>query len=519
MRGMLALACALATMGTTVGTAWAVPLLESMAEPGAESSEPGRLGTNLAAVTYYGGSVPFADLMRQAGDWVSNQHGRLWGEGPRLALRKDGWPARLRPGQFASTVVADVRYPAGQYAVTWTGSGAFTLAGKEFSGARGSGSIELDGTSMVVLDIRRTSEKDPLRGIRIQVPGTEPGDVFRPSYLIQLVPYGAVRFMDWQQTNSSPGDPPRRYDCATRIRATHYSQGTSMGASVEAMVDLANELDADPWFTIPHEASAGWIACHARVVATRLEEGLTPRYEFSNETWNPAFGAFHELTAQARKSGLGGGDDFLGLQILHARKHAAAMRVVGREMAIVDRPFVRVLAGQAANAWVLEQRVARAKSSTEEIAIAPYLGLPGANPFDSREAARIARWTPEQVLAALAEAQETEVDPWITDHLDLAAATGTTLVAYEGGQHLVGDPANDALTHLFVGVNRSPGMGQAYRVYLAHWRDLTGNALLMHFADVGPYTRYGSWGALEFPEQAGSPKYDELIRYAAGGTP
>ena len=494
-----------------VGSAEPPRLATSSGHPVVSAEAQGRLGTNLAEINYYSGAVIFNDLVRQAGDWVANAEGEPWGEGPPLRLRRDGWPASLLPGQVASTVIADVRYPAGRYTVSWSGSGTFTVGGRTFSGSAGSGSVILDGSGTVLLEIRSTDPDDPLRAIRVRVPGSAQGAVFRADYLDQLAPYAAVRFMDWQRTNSTFADAPRRFACRSRVTARYFSQGTSRGASVEVMVDLANALRVDPWFTIPHEASDGWIACHARVVAGRLAPGLTPRYEFSNETWNPAFAAFHDLTDQARQQGLGGGDAFLGVQILHARRHDAAMGIIAEAMG--ERPFLRVLAGQAANSWVLEQRLSHA-DSTDEIAIAPYLGIPGANPFDPGEATQISGRTPAQILAALATAQGEEVDAWVRDHVALAESSGTDLVAYEGGQHLAGDPGNDALTALFTRVNRSAGMGRAYRTYLARWRTLTGNALLMHFTDVGPATRFGSWGALEFPEQGSSPKYDELRRYA-----
>ena len=512
---------ALAALGTVA--AIGVTLLgggaPAQAAPYPAAAHSGGLGTNLAPVTYYGGNVVFQDLVRQAGDWVPNADGVPWGEGPRLRLRRDGWPSALVPGQVASTVIADVRYPSGRYSVTWSGAGTFSVAGQEFAGRDGRGSVALDGVSTVVLDIRATDPSDPLRDIRVRVPGSGADEIFRAAYVDQLAPYGVLRFMDWQRTNSTAGDPERRFTCGSRVRNGYYSQGTSRGASVESMVDLANAVDADPWFTIPHEATSTWIRCHARVVAQRLDPGLTPRYEFSNETWNPTFIAFHDLTDAARAAGLGGSDAFLGLQIMHARRHAAAMRVVAGVMDAADRPFVRVMAGQAANAWVLEQRLGHAggAASTDEIAIAPYLGIPGANPFDAAEAAEIATWTPAQVLVALSRAQEEEVEPWIADHVALARTEGKRLVAYEAGQHLAGDPGNDLLTDLFVRVNRSGGIGSAYRSYLQRWDELTDGALLVHFTDVGPYTRFGSWGALEFPEQAGSPKYDELLRYAARG--
>ncbi len=488
----------------------------------AGAAVPGRLGTNLGAVTYYDGIVQFADLVQQAGDWVPNQDGAPWGGGPALRLRRDGWPSRLSAGQVATTVLAEVRYPAGAYAVAWSGRGTFDVNGKVFSStgaSGGSGTVDLDGQSIVLLNLRSTDASDPLRAIKVVVPGEATTAVFRGAWLATLAPYGAVRFMDWQRTNSAPWEPRRTtFTCGKRVLPNFYSQGTSAGVSVERMVELANLLGVDPWFNVPHEAASNWLRCHAKVVAASLSPGLVARYEFSNETWNPGFRAFHDLSAEGERMGLGGGDSYLGLQRRTGQRHAKAMRIVAKEFARVGRPVVRVLAGQAANAWVLEQRLLApgAAEATDEIAIAPYLGIPDANPFDPAEAGALSTLTVTQVLARMATAQSSEVDAWTASHVALAADFGKVLVAYEGGQHLAGDSSNDALTDLFVATNRSAGMGDAYRTYLAHWRDATGNALFMHFTDVGPFTQWGSWGALEFPEQGTSPKYDELVRFAAG---
>jgi len=108
---------------------------------------------------------------------------------------------------------------------------------------------------------------------------------------------------------------------------------------------------------------------------------------------------------------------------------------------------------------------------------------------------------------------------WVGDHLDLAERSGKRLVAYEGGQHLAGDPSNDALTDLFVAANGDARMGDLYSRYLARWKSLTGNALFVHFTDSGPWGQYGSWGALRSPDEvplSASPKYAALTAYAAG---
>lgn len=479
----------------------------------------GNLGTNLAAVTYYDGVVPFANLVDHAGDWIPQRNGGAWASGDPLTLRRDGWPSSLATDQYATAVLAEVRYPAGDYAVSWTGSGSFDINGTRFSGRNGRGTVTLDGTSLALLNLRVTDPADPVRAVRVTVPGESPTATFRSAYLATLRPYRALRFMDWQRTNAAAWEPRRTFTCANRTLPHSYSQGTSSGASVERMVELANTLDADPWFTIPHEADNSWVTCVAQVVATTLEPGLTPRFEFSNETWNPTFRAFHDLTAEARATGLGAGDSFLGLQLRHGQRHAAAMNAVASGFArSPGRTFVRVLAGQAANAWVLEQRAAtpQVRAATDEIAIAPYLGVPGVNPFDPAVARTLAQLTVPQLFGRLTVAQSEEVDRWTSAHTTLAASLGKRLVAYEAGQHLAGDSGNDGLTSLFTEANRTPAMGAAYRTYLQRWRAATGNALLMHFTDVGPATKWGSWGALEYPEQVTSPKYAELVRFAAG---
>lgn len=486
--------------------------------PGAGGRNP-NLGTNLGGLTYYDGVVPFNDLVQQAGDWVPQQQGRGWGEGDPIELRTDGWPARLGPGQSGVLPLAVERYPAGRYSVSWKGSGSFEVAGKAFSGADGSGTVDLDGSSLSYLEVLATNPSDPLRRVRVLAPGSDASELFRPVYLRSLAPYRILRFMDWQRTNGTFADPVPAQTCASRVRPTSVSQGQRPGASAEVMVALANQLDADPWFTIPHTAEESWIRCHAQVVARDLDRGLTPRYEFSNETWNPGFIQFHDLSADAQAHGLGGGDTFLGLQQEVALRHADAMDVLGQVFSRAGRPFTRVLSGQAANDFVLEERLAfgGAAARTDEIAVAPYVGIPDANPYDPSEASDLASLGRAATFGLMREALETEVGPWIRAHVALAGRSGKSLVAYEGGQHLAGDPGNGALTALFVGANRDERMGALYDDYLGLWRSLTANAPFVHFTDSGPYTRFGSWGATEAPDlsTSASPKYRALLRYSA----
>jgi hypothetical protein len=91
------------------------------------------------------------------------------------------------------------------------------------------------------------------------------------------------------------------------------------------------------------------------------------------------------------------------------------------------------------------------------------------------------------------------------------------LLAYEGGQHMVGvaGAENDAaLNTLFDNFNRDPRIKQLYLDYLATWKNARGE-LFVHFNDVSRYTRWGRWGALEYVAQprGESPKFDALMRF------
>src|SRR5262249_28998676 len=96
----------------------------------------------------------------------------------------------------------------------------------------------------------------------------------------------------------------------------------------------------------------------------------------------------------------------------------------------------------------------------------------------------------------------------------LADSRGLALVAYEGGQHMVGlyGAINDpALNALFDAFNRDPRIGPLYLDYLAGWK-AAGGELFVHFNDIGRFGKWGRWGALEYvaqPRQA-APKFDAL---------
>lgn len=83
------------------------------------------LGTNLESVSYWSAEVPFVDVMKSSGDWISGDN-TTWDNGQALNLDANGWIRSLAPGQHAKKLllrdIAD-HYPAGQYLVRYKGEG------------------------------------------------------------------------------------------------------------------------------------------------------------------------------------------------------------------------------------------------------------------------------------------------------------------------------------------------------------------------------------------------------------
>ena len=119
-------------------------------------------------------------------------------------------------------------------------------------------------------------------------------------------------------------------------------------------------------------------------------------------------------------------------------------------------------------------------------------------------------------VGALAEAQG-----WMSNQAKLARNYGVDLLAYEGGQHLVGinypsshdDPGakviNDKITQLFRNANRDDRMGTAYTRHLNDWKDV-GGKLFAVFDAVGPSSQSGSWGIKEYQNQSSPPKHSAV---------
>ena len=522
------------------------------------AQDKARLGTNLTGIEDFYSNLPFIDAIKQSRNWYTQRDGSFdTNEADRLQLDASGWLKTLTPTagsavQYtrvctlvfsmaavdAGAQAGKLPYPAGAWVARYDGSGqlSYSLAAKLNSAA-----LTVPGTDALLVTpaepgiqicITQTDPANPLRNIRLYPASwdanAQAGEVFSPDFLARLQGFSALRFMDWQRTNNSS-----QSDFAKRALPADARYTSERGAPVEVMVDLANRLKAQPWFNMPQPATDAYVSAFATLVRDRLAASLPVYVEYSNEIWNDQFTQGRAIGAEGVSKFTGQpGSDF-DKRLNRFGERTAQICQLWRTAFGAQADRVRcVMAGQAANTYIAETALQCPLSTLKPcrdkgiygLAIAPYVGDHiGLPEFEST----VAGWTREadggliRMFNELNTGTELRyeglsgmpiVRSRISAHAALASSQKVALLAYEGGQHLVGvgAPANNtAINTLMDSANRDTRMGSLYTGYLQDWAN-AGGELFMHFSDVGNFSRFGRWGALEIVTQTTSPKFDAL---------
>lgn len=482
------------------------------------------LGINLNGPADWNTELPFVDTFRLARSWISQRRGEAWGRGPALELDQHGWIKRLEPGCFAETPLMTVpagRRPPGVYTLLYEGKGKIELStGTVLTSAPGRITVDLGTGGGVFLRILETDEADPIRNIRFIMPGFEATyqtDPFHPDFLARWKGFSALRFMDWAHTNNSKQTTWSHRPTLASARWTGDG-----GIPIEVMIDLANRLNIDPWFCIPHLADDDYIRNFAQLVKEKLNPNLKIYIEYSNEVWNSQFQQTQYANSQGQKLGFAERPWEAGWRF-YAHRSVQMFKIWEDVFGGRDR-LVRVLASQAGNSYVAGQilRFQDAGRNADALAIAPYISMnvPARSDREDRlTAEKVAAMTVEQILDHVENVALPECIRWIEAHRKLADQFGLQLICYEAGQHLVGIQGgenNDEMTRLFHAANRHPRMGEIYEKYFAAWEANRGGVMAM-FASVGQWSKWGSWGLMEFYNEAPSehPKMAATLRQAA----
>lgn len=545
---------------------------QRVASAAPEATEPPRrapMAMNLAGLADWSPEQPFIDRMKLARPWVGHRPGQ-WGawEHKDFAaggyLDKDGWITRMPEGLTGYTTLLMTNMPteatslAGRYRLSWQGEGQIDLDGSVKRIERQPGALVFDYApgpeTTILVTVSSTDPKGTGNHIRDMTlvkeedrAAFEAGAIFNPAFLARMRGVAALRFMDWMATN---GSQIEHWD--QRPKPADYTYAR-IGVPAEVMVTLANALDADPWFTLPHKADDAYFRAFADLVHDQLDPARRVYAEYSNEVWNWAFpqAEWARQQAIARWGADAPGDAFLQFEGMRAARMATIWdEVFGPD---ADERLVTVISTQtgwlgaeenllAAPLWVAEDP-ARNRPPAEAFdayGITGYFsGKLGEDPkaaevmgwiADSRaraeaDAAPLAPRLRQQHIAAhqfdaaietaAAELLDGSVtgdpegsvthllDTLLPYHAARAEGLGLDLVVYEGGTHVVGlGPwqENETLTAFFGALNYSAEMGGLYRTLLDGWDRVGGGTLFTAYNDVGGPSKWGSWGAIRWLE-------------------
>jgi hypothetical protein len=533
------------------------------------------LGTNLSGVSPFINDYPFIDAFKNSWEWQTYE-----GQ-PAIApsqLDANGWLKSLQAGQNAYTLifnVTDGTYPAGDYILLYDGAGSLTIGG---DATRKGNATRTGNTTRQVLSITpkkdnpatpasedvgifiavdSTNPNNYIRNMRLIMPGgTCANNIFRyatgpsgcsgssgsyvpfediyatrtfhPRFLRSLANYSTIRFMTWQETN---GSIQRNWSDRPKVSDARWS--TKKGVPLEVMIDLANTLDVDAWFNMPHAATNSYVTEFAKVTKARLEPGRKVYLEYSNEVWldrgnNPDDAQFDYAIAQGKRLGLVTSSECSQLGAPRCNALNGNRFQVKRSLevfALWQQNFgtsnlVRVMASTTltppyvpgATSPTRELlRYQNAYTKIDALGIAPYFGdlIYDQNIANEIKPLSVTQYL-ERLNGVLLESKRQEIRDQRTTLASFSSRI--PLIAYEGGQILVQEAVFDPqIERLYDAVNRDPRMKQTYLNYLNMWK-AEGGQLYNHFVSSGNWSSFGRWGALEYLTQPRNeaPKFDGL---------
>jgi len=534
--------------------------------------ESSPMGTNISSLDYYSTELTLRDAMKSAGGWYTRNES-TWDTGEQELLRLDenGWvralpkdrlpmgitnPTRFR--QVAALMLNGTagRYPAGTYVVTYEGTGTlsygFDAVKNEELSQPGRHVLQVAepsnaGILLVISETDPTGTGDYLRNIRVTLPmpeGSPDEGLFHPTFLAELQPYKVLRFMDFLRTNTTTLTSWQQ-----RPRLEDARWNTEQGAPIEIALALANQTQSDAWFNMPHLADDDYVEQFAQLALELLGPERRVYVEYGNEIWNTAFSAGNWVQQQAEALWPESeADPYTKRMNWYGKRSVEMIAIWKRVWGEQANRIIGVVGGFSANSWVTEQSLQVPLWIREEgdppvelvdaVAIAPYFG--GYLGFSQFEA-DLSSWTSAekgldllfQELLEGGPLYNEEVEPaWLrapltgalarsaegmAAHGQIAERFGIEMIAYEGGQHLVGvGPTqwNQEITDFLIAANRDQRMYDAYSRYLDLWKENGGN-LFCHFLSVGQYSAYGSWGVREYQGQETTPKLEAILDFIA----
>lgn len=467
------------------------------------AASPFPMGMNLSGTADWSTEIVFVDAFKISRPWISQKEGAAWGQGGDLAVSERGWVTKLADKQTAETLMyVDIgnHYPGGEYVCLYEGKGEIQFGGSAQGKLAGPNKIAVtvdQNRGHITLFLRKTDLKDPIRNIRLvnaKYLNTYKTSPFDPNFVSRYKGFQVIRFMDWLKTNNS-----KLQKWSERPLVEDSTQSGPKGVALEYCIQLANLLEADPWLCLPHLADDNYVRNFAKLVKDKLNSKRKVYIEYSNETWNTIF----DQAKYCKEKGLALGLSTNGYeaQLRYSAQRSVEIFKIFEEVFGGKDRLVRVLAAHSANPWTgtTEMDWNDAYKSADAIAIAPYFG----NAFgDPKTADQVAAMSVDDLLNGCKEkiGENRKINE---KYAAEAKKRGLKLMTYESGQHLVGYAGaenNQKLMELFHAANRHPRMKELYLEDLKNWQEIGGDTFCV-FSSCSKYSKWGSWGVLEYGDQ------------------
>lgn len=502
------------------------------------------LGINTNEVMDDDASAPFVDVFRGSTPF---EEARPWLTKGKIIYDKQGWPIRLNGGQVGARFINKLpagTIPDGKYTVLYDGKGTLRYGndaklisktpGKEVISITAGADREIRAT-LLIMD---TDPNNPLRNVRILMPGGICSNnpykrvhsqnscrgsqylsfdkhysriIFNPDYLNYMKEFKVIRFMNMAGITRNP---IKEWHKRPQVnQSTWGGKPTVRGAPLEVMVELANQSNADAWFSLPHAANDHYMRQFAKYLRQHLKPGLKAYVEYTNEAWNTIFDQAHYMKDMGLKLGLDTDRDKAGYKYYSLRS-VQVFRIFEQEFGGTQR-LVRVMGSWTGyiklSKMLLSYR--NAYKHTDALAIGPYF-------YGSSSALKKVK-SVNDIFKMIYDEKLPFSIPGVAKlvkaHATVAKSYGISLIAYEGGQHLVDWKNRDitkAPTKYYIAANRDWRMARAYKDFLDGWKK-SGGELFINFSAPRTYQWFGSWGTREYLTQPDrkAPKHRAIMSF------
>ncbi|MFL6725740.1 MAG: hypothetical protein ACJ8FS_04395 [Sphingomicrobium sp.] len=457
----------------------------------AGTAEP-KLGVNVSTIAYWDGSRPFANLI-YGGDWAMQAAGGSQ-EVPAGSLDANGWVKSLPNGYHVQRVLS-IPSASADVLCRWEGND------------HGSMSVGSDGVTSSISKPHANQLKfhyastyptgkfavlsftvDPsnyVHNIDCREVAAPPAEKFDPAFIATIRGFRVIRFMKWQTAVEANS----RVTWATRNKPADGTFGKSDGVPVEFMVDLANEVGADPWFTIPWNADDDYVRQFAAYVRDHLAPGRQAYVETSNEVWNGSYPVMHQAQDEGTAEGLDSSQGPYGQAIYrYAEKTQHVMQIWSSVFAGQMNRVVRVASAQHVNPFWSERMMGYGKlaESVDALATAPYWGF-GDSDYSGQPLDQImGKILPQRINEALDLAVQQKA---------IARKYGKRYIAYEAGQGVLMNNSQAVVAE----IERDPRMADLYKSFIGGWNSKVGDTLTL-FTLTAPLAGAG-FGLVEYAGQ------------------